>query len=163
MGGLFSSLLIQSNALGAFNRALNVVQNNVANANTPGYAQQDLLLSAQPFDPQHSLIGGVTAGGLISSRSEYLEQTVRSQTEMLGSYRQKASDLSQLESIFDVTSQTGVSGALNKFFQSFSQLSVTPNDSSSRQAVLDQATVLAQSFRRAASGFTQLSNNINDQ
>jgi flagellar hook-associated protein 1 FlgK len=161
--GLFSSLLISSNALGAFNRALDVVQNNVANANTPGYAKQDLLLTAQPFDPQQHLVGGVTAGGLLSSRSEYLEQAVRSQTELLGSAEQKAGDLAQLEPIFDVTSRTGVSGALNSFFQSFSQLSITPNDSAARQAVLTQATSLAQSFNRAASGITQLSNNLNDQ
>ena len=37
-------------ALEAFSRVMEVTQNNVANANTPGYAKQTQTLEALPFD-----------------------------------------------------------------------------------------------------------------
>jgi len=39
---------------------------------------------AMPFDPNTQLSGGVPAGPVVSSRSEYLEQNVRTQQSLLG-------------------------------------------------------------------------------
>ncbi len=146
-----------------FTRALNAIENNVTNANTPGYAKQDQSLTARPFDPAAGLSGGVVAGPLISARSEFLEQAVRSQTELLGSAEQKATDLGQVEPFFDLTSNSGVAGAINRFFDSFSQLSVNPNDAVSRQAVLNQARQLVQSINNSATGVIQIATNIASQ
>ena len=62
MGGLFGALANSLSAIEAFQNALDVTQNNVSNATTPGYANQIATFEAQSFDPQGGLDGGGTAG-----------------------------------------------------------------------------------------------------
>ena len=163
MSGLTSDLITASDALSAFSRSLTVIGNNVTNANTPGYAAQSQLLVSKLFEPEVGITGGVMLGGLISTRSEYLEQAVRSQTELLGSAQQKATDLGQIAPLFDLTSTSGVSSSINNFFSSLSQLGVSPNDSTYRQAVLNQAGQLANSINASAAGIHVVATNISSQ
>lgn len=74
---LLASLSASGGALNAFGKALEVMQNNVGNASTPGYVRQDLELLSVRFDPESGLGGGVKAGRMTSARSEYAEQSVR--------------------------------------------------------------------------------------
>ena len=163
MGNLFTSLINSTNSMQVYGKVFNTIQNNIANANTPGYAKQDQSLIADPFNTAALLYGGVSTGPLLSSRSEYLEQSVRTQTSLLGTAEQKSGDLEQVQALFDLTSNTGVSGALNKFFDSFSQLSVNPNDSVARQNVITQAQQTATSFNQAAISIKTLSSNVDSQ
>ena len=146
MGSLTTSLLNSTGALSAYGQVLNVIQNNISNAHTPGYVKQEQSLLAMPFDVAQHTAGGVMAGPVLSARSEYLEQNVRTQQSLLGYAQQRASDLSHVQQIFDLSSvstSTGssndLSGALSNFFNSFSQLSVNPNDATERQSVIDAA------------------------
>jgi len=163
MGGLNTALLNAAGTLGVYDQVFNVIENNVTNANTPGYVRQDQSLVAGQFDPNAGVYGGVSAGPLVSARDPYLDQAVRNQTERLGSVQQQASDLSQVQSLFDTTGQTGVPGALNAFFSAFSQLSVNPNDEPSRQNVLVAAQNVAQQFNSNAQGLQQASNNVDTE
>lgn len=163
MGGITSALQNAASALSVFGQTFNVIENNITNANTPGYADQNPTFDPLPFQPEEGLVGGVASGPLSSSRNEYLEQAVRTQQELLGSAQQKANDLGQIEPLFDLTSTSGVSSAINNFFNSFSQLSVNPNAAVSRQAVLTAAGQVAQGLQSTAVGITQVSTNITSQ
>ncbi len=163
MANLLTSLTNSTNALRVFGQEFNVIQNNITNANTPGYVKQDLALVSQPFNVETGLSGGVAVASQTSARSSYLEQAVRSQQELSGYAGQKAADLQQAELQFDLTSQFGVPGALNDFFNGFSQLSVNPNDAVARQGVLDLAKGVAQSFQQSATGLTQVTRNVDQQ
>jgi flagellar hook-associated protein 1 FlgK len=132
MANLLSSLSTAGQALDVYQQALEVVQNNITNSTTPGYATQSLNIQALPFDSASGLAGGVAARGLDSSRDEYAEEEVRRQTQSLGSYQAQADGLSQVESLIDVTGNSGVSTSLDSLLQSFSAWSVTPSDSSAR-------------------------------
>ena len=59
MGNMLSSLLATAGAIKAYDRALDVIQSNVSNASTPGYAAARLNLVSQPFDPAAGRTGGV--------------------------------------------------------------------------------------------------------
>jgi flagellar hook-associated protein 1 FlgK len=161
--GLLATLLNSSNALDVYSQEFSTIQNNIANANTPGYADQNLALKADSFDPQTNVSGGVSVAGLQSTRSEYLEQNVRTQTTALGTAEQQVSDLTPLQTIFNLQSTSGISGALTSFFNSFSALSVSPNDGVARQNVLTQAQTLASSFNQAANSITAASSNIQQE
>ncbi len=80
MGGLLGTLNSSVDALRAFENALAVSQNNVSNANTPGYASQTATFEALPFQPNAGLTGGVTAGPNQSTDSQYADQAVRNAT-----------------------------------------------------------------------------------
>jgi len=163
MGNLLTSLLNSTGALRVYGQVFDTIQNNISNANTPDYATQTLPMVALPFDPANGISGGVEAGPMQSSRSEYLEQNVRNQQQALGFAQQEVQDLGQVQPLFDLSSSSGVPGALNAFFNSFSQLSVNPNDPVSRQAVITQAGLVAQAFNQNATGIQQVSDNVNSE
>ena len=142
---------------------MNTIENNVTNANTLGYVRQDQTLIAGEFNPAIGVYGGVSAGPLVSARSASLDQAVRNQTQQLGSAQQQTSDLTQVQPLFDTTGQNGVPGALTAFFNSFSQLSVNPNDQPSRQNVITAAQNVATQFHLNAAGIQQTANNVNTE
>lgn len=148
MSGLIGALRASANALRVFDSLLANTQNNVNNASTPGFAKQRVSTTALPFSVEQGLVGGVMAGDLESSRAEYAEQAVRQEQYRYSGYQQTASSLTQIESLFDVSGQTGVPSAISKLFQSFAAWTVAPNDTLPRQQVIDSATVVATSFNQ---------------
>jgi len=157
---LSTSLINAANALQVYEGALNVTENNVTNANSPGYARQSATLVAQPFDLATGAPGGVSLGPTESSRSQFAEQSVRTQQTVSSYDQQKVSDLSTVQNYFSLSTSAGIAPDLSALFQSFSQLSVTPNDSEARQTVLNDATTVAQDFNNTASGLLSQSNNL---
>lgn len=152
MGNLFTSLLTSTQTLGVYQRGLDVVQNNVANASTPGFAKQTLTVTAKQFDVDRGIVGGVQTGQVVSSRDKYAEAGVWRQQERSGRTAQTVRDLSRMEPLLDATGRTGVPAALDRFFQSAQQLSVNPNDTATRRVVLERADQLAASVRQTANG-----------
>src|SRR5277367_2204320 len=134
MGGLFGSLNSSLQALQAFETALNVSQNNVSNASTPGYSRQTVELEAAPFQVTGGELGGVKAGAVESTDNIYADQAVRDQLAQQGNYNAQSNALGSIQALFDVTGQTGVIGSLNNLFQSFSAWSATPTSASAQQA-----------------------------
>ena len=163
MGNLFTSLLNSTGALRVYGRTFNVIQNNITNANTPGYVKQDQALVSLPFDLSRGMAGGVVSGPMVSARSSFLEQSVRGQNQLLGAASQQATDLGVVEGQFDLTSTFGVSSALNGFFNGFSQLAVNPNDTVARQGVIELARQVATAFNQAANGLQEVSINVDRQ
>ncbi len=131
----------------AATRALAVTQNNVTNANTPGYVRQRPTLSPKLFDPAQGVAGGVTAGSPESGRRDYTERAVRRQNSLAGRFSELVAQLTRLEGAFDPTGTKGLPRAVNRLFEGFSALAVSPNDLLSRQGVLDRAGEVAQEFR----------------
>jgi flagellar hook-associated protein 1 len=154
LGGLSSALVNAAQAISVYDRQLATVQNNVTNSSTPGYAKQTQVLEARPFDLDEALSGGVAAGPVVSSRSEYAEENVRQALTGLGTAEQQAGDLASLQSLFSVSTDSGVAGSLNTFFGDLSQLAVSPNDTVVRQSVIDSAGQLADNVNQVAEGIT---------
>ncbi len=163
MGTISGALSSAASALTVFDRVFDTIENNITNANTPGYAEQEQSLQPLAFDPATGLGGGVAAGPLLSTRTEYLEQGVRDQQQSLGYSSQLAGDLGQVQPLFDLTSTSGVANSLNSFFNTFSQLTVNPNDEVSRQAVITAAGTLAQNINQSAAGIEQVSTNATSE
>lgn len=163
MGSLFANLNSSANALAAFERSLEVAQNNVSNASTSGYAKQLPTLNALPFELQSGLLGGVQAGAPQSTRDEFLEQGVRYQSGLLGNFRAQAQSLSGIEPIFDVTGQSGILASLNSLFQSFSNWSTNPDSAAARQDVLAKAQDLGASFQQTMSVLSNVTDSIDNK
>ena len=77
MGSLSGILGSATRSLSSFSEALGVIQNNIANAATPGYARQRVNL-APIITPQTSTHGlGVEVLSIQSLRDQLLESQVR--------------------------------------------------------------------------------------
>jgi flagellar hook-associated protein 1 len=160
MSSLSTALINSANALQVYTEALDVVQNNVTNANSPGYAAQTATLIAQPFDLTTGAPGGVDLGPTQSSRNQYVEQSVRSEQTAYSYDQQQVSDLSAAQNFFSLSTTSGIGPDMSALFDSFSQLSVNPNDEVARQTVLNDATTVAQDFNNTASGLLSQSNGL---
>ena len=163
MSGIFGALTSAAQSLRVLEKELTVVQNNVTNSQTPGYVRQFLQIKPQPFDPNQDLPGGLLAGDLISTRNSYAEQAVRFQQNAFGKANQRVADLAELEAVFEITEDAGIPAALSSLFQSFSQLSVSPNDTLARRLVLDRAAAAAGVFRDTATNLINVSNAASQQ
>jgi flagellar hook-associated protein 1 len=161
MGNLFTSLLSSANGLRAYEQALAVTQNNVTNASTPGYVKQTQSFEALPFDVTVGLPGGVRAGPVVSSRDGFAERAVRDQQTEFGFSGQKTTNLTPLETSFNLSGTSGIAPSISNLFQSFSRLSINPNDTASRQAVIQQAGIVAESFQSTASGLLSQQSSLN--
>ena len=162
MGGLFGALNNNVGALRAFEDALAVSQNNVSNANTPGYARQVAVLDSQSFNLAGGLTGGVKYGGTESTQNEYVNQAVRTQLSAQSNFNAQSSPLASIQALFDVSGQTGLTGDINSLFQSFSAWSASSNTTTA-QSVLSQAQTVAQAFQAAAANLSQVTESVNQQ
>ena len=163
MGSLFSAIRTAASSLAVISQGLQVTENNVANANAPGYARQSLNVESLPFDVTVGLPGGVVANGTQSSRDPYAEQAVRTQQSATGLATQQANDLGAVEPYFSLTSDSSISSTLSGLFNSFSSLSITPNDATARQTVIDAAGQLANAFNQTANGLQTQSATISQE
>ncbi len=84
MGTINSALSVMAGALDADQEALNVVANNVANANTTGYTEEKPdWQESSPISVGGVLVGdGVTETGATSQRDRVLEERLDQQQQM---------------------------------------------------------------------------------
>jgi flagellar hook-associated protein 1 FlgK len=163
MSNILASLTNAGNALDVFQQALTVVQNNVNNSSTPGYATQTLNLVSQPLDITGGLTGGVASQGLQDSRDSYVEEQVQQQTSTLGLYTAQAQATGTIQSFFDVTGSGGLPTALNNLLSAFSAWSASPTDSTAEQTVLSSAQSLAGSINGLANSLSSTSQQLDTQ
>ena len=168
MGTLASVLTIARLALAADQSAVNVTANNVANQNTPGYTREVSNFVAQDT---YLLNGKRVGDGVITSettsvRDRVLEQRVQQQTQIQSQSASLQSALSDVESIFGVTSSTTNSSvtqlgaAVNSFFSSLTALAANPSDGPTRQQVLSAASTLSSTFNAESSQISQVSSSL---
>lgn len=132
--------------------ALNATSQNVANAMTPGYTRQGVLLaSVQPATMgAHAAGGGVTVSSLLRFADSYKSQQLWSAASGLAQYTAGQTYLTQIEQVMG--DESGINGGLDTFFAALNAASVEPTSSPLRQAVITAADALAQRFN----GLTQV-------
>jgi flagellar hook-associated protein 1 FlgK len=150
MGNLYSVLNSASQSLQAFEKAIDVTQNNVTNANSPGYAEQVPELISQSFQSQTGINSGGVSEVTQDTRSSYADTAVQQQLSLQGMYQQLQTTLAPLQNVFDVSSTSPIPSALNQLFQSFSQWSTQPSNADYQSAVIDAAQQTASAFQQAA-------------
>jgi flagellar hook-associated protein 1 len=155
MGNLFTALNSAGQALEAFQRAIDVTQGNVTNANTPGYVKQ--VAEMQTIDPGSSTqIGGIMEQTK-DTRSQFAETAVQQQVSLLGEFQQLQASLTPLQTAFDVSSSSAIPSALNQLFQSFSNWSTQPNDATAQANVINAAQQTATAFQQTAAQLSSIS------
>jgi flagellar hook-associated protein 1 FlgK len=171
MGTINSALSVMTGALDADQEALNVVANNVANANTAGYTEEkpDWQENA-PISVGGVLVGdGVTETGATSQRDRVLEERLDQQQQMASASSTRLTALNNIQALF--TPDSGSSSAtagdigsdITSFFDSFSSLESDPTDNALREQVLSSASTLAGDISSAASSLNSQSAAIDQE
>lgn len=147
----FLGLEIAKRALMAQERALLVSGHNVANASTPGYTRQRVILRAVP-PPEGTELrgiagGGVEVGGITRLRDLFLDLGYREQAEALGRWEVRSQYLAQVEEILREPSDFSLGAALDAFWDAWQLLSLNPESMAAREQVRQRGEILVERFQ----------------
>ena len=160
MSSLGSVLSIAQSGLQVAQTGLDVVSNNVANVNTPGYVRE---LVNQSSVTANGTGLGVTVDGITRATNSYLEAANLSAQSDAGSASITSSILTQAQSLFgDPTSSSSLFGQLDSVFSAFSSLAATPN-SSAETAAVTQTSQFFSSASNVSAGLRSLSGQADQQ
>jgi flagellar hook-associated protein 1 len=162
---LFSSLQIANNTLIASSLGLQVVGNNIANANTPGYLRQELNLVTAPAQKVGDLtLGlGVQARGITQRIDHFLEDRLRTASSDLANGEAQESTYLELESIIGELGDTDLSSSLSNFFNSIQDILNQPESLSVRNIAVLKGETLSKDMNLLDQRVRQLHKQIDDQ
>ncbi len=173
MATISTAFNIATGALDADQAALDVVANNTANANTPGYT---LEMPVWVQNDAVTLNGvdygmGVQMTGAESQRSRVLDQAVQQQTQAESASSARLTALDQMQALFsgatsagtDTSASSGIGSDLSNFFDSLASMESSPSDDALRESVLSAAGTLASDFNGAASQLESQQQSLDEQ
>ena len=152
MNNLISSLQIAKRALSTQRLGLSIAGHNISNVNTPNYARQQALVEP-----------GVSGAGMAGVEITYIrriqdrvvDERLRLNTQELAKWKTLSDRLSQIETFFSDLSGTGLSGALSDFWNSWQDLTVSPESESSRLVTVQRGVVLASRLQDMNAGIEE--------
>ncbi|MEP6545841.1 MAG: flagellar hook-associated protein FlgK [Gammaproteobacteria bacterium] len=153
---------ISVSALRAFQAAINVVSNNVANASTPGYDRESVTLTeAAPQSNGTASVGaGVAITGISRAYSHAAANQLNTSQSTLGQLTALQNYTTQIDNLFGTTAG-GLSSSLQGFYSAWSNVANNPTSTASRQALLGQAQSVATSFQNASAQLNALNTDGN--
>ena len=156
MQSTFAGIEIGKRGLNAHNQALNTVGHNLTNASTEGYSRQRVELGATDpiYAPDLSReetpgqIGqGVSVLRIDRVKDDLLEGRIDAESGLEGYWGTRDKYMLQLEQIHNEPSDSSVRTMMDKFWDSWQELSLRPSDTAAREAVLSRGEALAESMR----------------
>ena len=153
---------ISISALQAFQTAIAVTSNNIANANTPGYAREtiDLTATAPQTNGSAPIGDGVQVSAINRAFSQLSENQLNSSQSTLGQLNSLQSYTNQIDNIVGTTAG-GLSTALQNYYNAWSTLSNNPTSTAARQALLSAAQSVSSAFQTSNSQLQGLNASIN--
>lgn len=150
---LLSSLQLATNALQANQIGLQVVGQNIANANTPGFSREEVQFAPAATQRVGNLqLGlGVRVTGVVQKIDRFLEERLRGATSDRVSSETQEQTLRDLEAVIGALKGTDLGASLTKFFNGISGILNQPESAAARNLVVRQGETLAADFNRLAS------------
>jgi flagellar hook-associated protein 1 FlgK len=152
----FFGLEIGRRALTANQFALDVVGQNTANVGTPGYSRQVAAFDeteaygapgADSGKPAQ-LGTGVTIASVNRVRDQFIDQRLNVANANAGALNSLRDILGRVEGAYGEPSSTGIGSQLTSFFNSFSDLSASPESGAARSTVLNKAQSLVNAIHQ---------------
>ncbi len=162
---LFTSLQVAKNSLLVAQLGLQVTGNNIANASTPGYLRQELVLTSAPTHRKGDLLlgMGVQVDRIKQQVDKFLEERLRGANSDLMSSETQEKVYQQLEGLISELGDSDVSTSLTSFFNAVSEVLNQPESRSVRNLVVLQGDVLARTINRLDSRTRELRSDLNER
>ncbi|MGV3484044.1 MAG: flagellar hook-associated protein FlgK, partial [Planctomycetaceae bacterium] len=147
--GLFGAIQQASSGLQAAQVGLQVVGNNIANANTPGYIRQqlDLVPSIATREGNLLLGHGVRPAGVSQQIDKAIAERLYGATTAVSGGETLGRAYNQLEELVGALDGKGIPGQLTLFNNAVHDLTTQPADRSLRDFVVLQGEALARTIR----------------
>ena len=162
---LFGSIRMAANALQANQIGLQVVGQNIANANTPGYIREEVHFSPAPTQRQGNLMLGlgVEVKAVVQKIDRFLEERLRGSVSDMADAETQESSYTQLEGLIGELGDTDLSTSLTTFFNSINEVLNQPQDVSIRNFAVLQGRTLAENINRLSQRVTEVRGDFNDR
>ena len=153
---------IDLSALQAFQQAIEVTSNNVANASTPGYDEESIdLEAALPQEAGGLAIGsGVDVAGVQRAYSQAAETQLNTSQSSLSQLTSLQNYTSQIDNLFGTTAG-GLTTALQTYYSGWSAVADDPTSTSAREALLGDASALAANLNSTSSQLQEMNSDVN--
>ena len=162
---LFGSSRLANNALRATQVGLQVVGQNIANANTPGYIREEVNFAAAPTQRVGNLLLGlgVQVNGVVQKIDNFLEGRLRGAISDTASAEAQEQTFEQLEGLVAELGDTDLSTSLNNFFSSISEVLNQPESVSVRNLAVLKGRTLAGDINRLANRIDDIRSDVNER
>lgn len=146
----FSGLNTAYTGLSAARKGLDVVGQNIANVNTPGYTRQRVTTSAMggaavtgKFATGARVGQGVSVDGIARLGSMQLDTRVRATAAASGFSAVRANALTGLETSLNEPGKNGISASLTEFWAAWQGVANKPGNEAAATALIGQANIIA--------------------
>ncbi len=180
MPGLFSTLSNTAQALEAQSVALAVTSKNISNVNNPNYTREYVVFGnkGEVMTPQGEEALGLQALSVQQDGDSLLNQQVISQIGLTSNDSSQQTWLQQAQaglgqtltnastspsSTSTATGDGGLASALDGFMNSFQALAAQPSDNGTRDALIQQASTLTQTFQSIDQNLAQVQTDSTSQ
>lgn len=155
-------LNIGSNALLAFQRALDTTGQNIANVNTDGYSRQRVELASRPPTPSRkdNVGNGVQVVGVERITDQFLVSESLTQESEFARQERFLSLAGRVDSLLS-DPQTGLSDSLNRYFEAARGVEAEPGSSAARRSLNGSAEQLAGRFNSINQQYEGLNSEVN--
>ena len=145
--------------------ALQVVGQNIANANTTGYLREEIQLEPGPTQQLGGLLlgTGVEVASVTQVVDKFLQQRLQGAVSDKAGTDTLQQTYSQLESILGTLDSSSLNDSMTSFFNSISQIMNQPEDASVRNQAMQQGVALTQNINSTAGRVETLRKDLNDQ
>lgn len=156
MGSTFSGIELGKRSIMAHTDAISTAGHNISNANTEGYSRQRVQL--KEFDPLYrpdlerperaGMIGqGIDVQSITRIRDEMLDQRVTAQQNQESYWDTRSKYYTMIEQIYNEPDEVSVRSNMDKFWESWQELSINPESQAARQAVVTRGESLSDSIK----------------
>lgn len=150
--------------LSASQKHLEVIGNNISNANTPGYSRQEVVVNSA--DSQFMGVGYVGSGVEITTirrlYDRFATEQLRTDTQQFKGFESYRDNIDQINKLLG-DERTGIGPVLTEFFSALQTASDSPGFIPAREAFLGSASVLQDRFNLVYERMDQQNTTINNQ
>ncbi len=170
MGSTFSGIELGKRSIMAHTDAITTAGHNISNASTEGYSRQ--RVNMKEFDPLYrpdleraeraGMIGqGIDTQSVERIRDEMLDQRITSIQNEESYWKTRSDYYTMIEAVYNEPEEVSIRFNMDKFWESWQELSMHPENQASRQAVVTRAESLTDSIRTKWDSLTGIGSLIN--
>lgn len=170
MANSFAGIELGKRSIMAHTQQIQTAGHNISNADTEGYTRQ--RVQVKTFDPLYrpdltraetpGQIGqGTTVESISRLRDEMLDQRIVAQSNQETYWETREQYYTMIEQVYNEPDDISVRSNMDKFWQSWQELSVYPESKAARQAVVTRGETLAQSISQRYSSLSGIRTLIN--
>ncbi len=161
----FASIEIARSGLFVNERGLFVTGHNLANVNTPGYVRQQAVICDARYqnDPKYQLGLGADIQKVRQIRHSFLDNVYRLESQNLGYWEARQKTFNDIQSIMGEPLNEGLQNVMNKYWDSWQELSKQPDSLTTRALVRQRGEAMVQYINNLGSQLDKMQADLDSE